>query len=81
MSDSHDDETQGSAQVTAPFIRLDQLLKREGLAETGGHAKQLIQGGEVRVNNVIDTRRGKKLVDGDVVQLGEARVVVRVADE
>ncbi len=57
-------------------IKLDQFLKLTGLVDTGGQAKLLIQGGEVRVNDEIETRRGRKLQPGDVVHLdGETFVV------
>ena len=49
-------------------IRLDQFLKRQGLADTGGHAKVLIQGGEIHVNSEVETRRGRQLHPGDVVE-------------
>lgn len=49
-------------------LRLDQLLQLVGIAQTGGQAKFLIQGGEVSVNGETDTRRKRKLVLGDVVQ-------------
>jgi ribosome-associated protein len=50
-------------------IRLDQFLKFTGLAETGGHAKLLIQAGEVAVNCEVETRRRRKLHAGDVVSV------------
>lgn len=50
-------------------VRLDQFLKLTGVAQTGGHAKLLIQSGEVLVNGEPETRRRRKLVDGDVVQV------------
>lgn len=49
-------------------IKLDQFLKLSGIVGTGGQAKPLIQGGEVRVNGQVETRRGRKLKAGDVVQ-------------
>ena len=58
-----------------PTIRLDQFLKRCGVA-TGGQAKLLIQGGEVLVNNEVETRRRKKLRAGDEVSLGDDVFVV-----
>jgi ribosome-associated protein len=51
-------------------LRLDQFLKRCGIADTGGQAKLLIQGGEVQVNGEVETRRRRKLVVGDVVKVG-----------
>jgi ribosome-associated protein len=50
-------------------IRLDQLLKRLDIAQTGGHAKMLIQGGEVLVNGEVETRRGKKIHAGDSIEV------------
>jgi ribosome-associated protein YbcJ (S4-like RNA binding protein) len=52
-----------------PWIRLDHFLKRTGLVQTGGHAKCLIQGGEVIVGGQTETRRGRKLRSGDLVTL------------
>lgn len=53
--------------INTEFIRLDSLLKFEGLAETGGHAKLMIQDGLVRVNGEAVTARGKKIKPGDTV--------------
>lgn len=50
-------------------IKLDQFLKLTGAVDTGGQAKLLIQGGDVQVNGQIETRRGRKLQPGDVVEL------------
>ena len=49
-------------------IRLDQFLKLKDIAQTGGHAKMIIQGGEVKVNGEICTQRGKKLKTGDTIE-------------
>lgn len=49
---------------------LDQFLKLQGIADTGGQAKLMIQGGDVRVNGQIETRRRRKLLAGDVVEIG-----------
>ncbi|MEQ8997421.1 MAG: RNA-binding S4 domain-containing protein [Coleofasciculus sp. B1-GNL1-01] len=48
-------------------IKLDQFLKWVGVASTGGEAKLMIQDGDVTVNGIIETRRGRKLVAGDLV--------------
>ena len=52
-------------------IKLDQFLKLVGVAATGGQAKLMIQGGDVLVNGMLETRRGRKLVSGDRVTVGE----------
>lgn len=48
-------------------IRLQQFLKLASLVETGGMAKEVIADGCVRVNDEVETRRGRQLVIGDVV--------------
>lgn len=51
------------------IIQLDQFLKVNDIVPTGGQAKLLIQGGEVKLNGEVETRRKKKLVAGDVVEV------------
>ena len=53
--------------VRGDEIRLGQLLKLAGVAESGGDAKALLAAGEVSVNGEPETRRGRQLADGDVV--------------
>lgn len=55
--------------IKPPFIKLEQLIKFSGIAETGGHAKILIEDGEVKLNGEICTMRGKKIYENDVVEL------------
>lgn len=49
------------------FIKLGQALKAAGLVDSGVEAKIVIINGEVMVNGEVETRRGKKLFDGDIV--------------
>jgi len=50
-----------------PAIRLDQFLKQRGAVGTGGHAKVVIQAGEVTLNGAVETRRSKQLAPGDII--------------
>lgn len=59
-------------------IKLDQFLKLAGLVDTGGQAKHLIRTGLIMVNNEIETRRGRKLRDGDVVSVDGEELVVEI---
>lgn len=60
------------------FIKLGQALKAANLVEDGVEAKYVIQDGEVLVNGEPDTRRGRKLYDGDVISYqGEEIKVVK----
>lgn len=62
--------------INTPFIRLDALLKLASVVATGGHAKFIIQNGEVEVNGEVCTMRGKKLVPGDKVKYETHEFVV-----
>ena len=62
--------------ITTEFIKLEALLKYEGLVETGGDAKVRIQSGEVKVNGQVCTMRGKKLRSGDRVEIDGTLVVI-----
>ncbi len=57
-------------------LRLDQALQLMGVAETGGHAKVLIQEGAVQVDGAPEGRRGRKLHGGERVEAGGKAVVV-----
>ena len=48
-------------------MKLDQFLKWKNLVSSGGEAKIFIRSGSVKVNGVIETRRGRKLIKGDKV--------------
>lgn len=64
-----------------PTICLDQFLKANALAETGGHAKLLIQSGEVIVNGELETRRRRKLICADQVQIHGQTFVVALDED
>ncbi len=66
------------AEPESPVLCLDQFLKWQGIADTGGQAKVMIQAGDVRVNGAVETRRRKKLAAGDVIEVSGQRWVVPV---
>lgn len=60
------------------FIKLGQALKAAGLVQDGVESKIVIQDGLVKVNGEVDTRRGKKLYEGDVISYkGEEVKIIR----
>jgi ribosome-associated protein len=59
-----------------PGITLSQALKATNVVGTGGEAKVLIQAGEVQVNGEVETRRGRKLQEGDVIDVGDEELEV-----
>ena len=66
--------------IHTEFIKLQDLLKYANLVETGGMAKECVQGGEVTVNGDVCTMRGKKIRPGDVVFFDGQELTVAYAD-
>ena len=58
--------------VRGDGIRLGQFLKLANLIESGAEAKEVISDGLVTVNGDVETRRGRQLIVGDVISLGDA---------
>ena len=59
-----------------PFIPLNKLLQVMQLAQTGGHAKIMIQNEEVMVNEMVETRVRKKLVASDKIKVGDQLITI-----
>ena len=66
--------------ITTEFIKLQDLLKFANLVETGGEAKERVQGGEVKVNGEVCAMRGKKIRPGDVVLFAGQELTVAYED-
>lgn len=62
--------------IHTEFIKLAQLLKWENLVESGAMAKMVILNGDVKVNGEIETRRGKKIYPGDVIEFNGEKIIV-----
>ncbi len=60
--------------IVTESIRLDQLLKYCGLAETGGHAKEIVAEGVISLNGEICRMRGKKIRPGDVIEVDQYEI-------
>ena len=63
--------------ITIEPVALYKILKFEGLVATGGEAKLVIGDGQVSVNGEIETRKRKKIVDGDTIVFGNETLQVR----
>ena len=59
------------------FIKLGQALKAANLVGSGVEAKMVIQDGLVKVNGEVETQRGKKLYDGDIVEFENEQVMIK----
>ena len=62
--------------IDTDFIRLDSALKLADVVQSGGHAKVIIQDGEVKVNGETCTMRGKKLRNGDIASVAQLDIKI-----
>ena len=66
-----------TVEINTEFIKLDQLLKWANFTASGVESKMFILNGEVKVNGEVETRRGKKIYDGDVVEFNGEKIKVK----
>lgn len=59
-------------------VELYKILKFEGLVANGGEAKFAIADGQVTVNGTIETRKRRKIVNGDTIEFGNEQLQVRL---
>jgi ribosome-associated protein len=60
--------------IEGDYIELMALLKAIGLAETGGHAKFIVDDGEVLRNGEVEFRRRAKLIKGDQLEVSGRKI-------
>jgi ribosome-associated protein len=60
--------------IEGPYIDLLQLLKATGIAQTGGHAKMIVEEGDVVRNGEVELRKRAKLIPGDEVKIGDIEI-------
>ena len=65
-------------EITKEPVELFKLLKFEGMAASGGEAKFFISEGNVLVNGEVETRKRKKIVSGDIVELNEEKIHIQL---
>ncbi len=70
-------ELEFKLKTNQPFIELNKVLQILKIAQTGGHAKILIQNEEVLVNGEVETRVRKKLIKGDKIENGEIIISIQ----
>lgn len=66
-------------EITKEPVELHKILKFEGLAESGGQAKAIIDAGLVLVNGRIETQKRKKIVSGDTITLDNETFQIQLA--
>jgi ribosome-associated protein len=63
-------------EITHEPVALYKILKFEGVVASGGEAKSAIDSGLVSVNGVIETRRRKKIIAGDVIEYMDEKMTI-----
>ncbi|WP_050464478.1 RNA-binding S4 domain-containing protein [Herbaspirillum autotrophicum] len=63
-------------QLQGPFVELNQLLKLNGLCDSGGAGKAIVANGQVKVNGKVELRKTCKITAGQIVTLGDVRIKV-----
>lgn len=62
--------------IEGEYIDLLQLLKATGIAQTGGHAKMIVEDGLIFRNGEKETRKRAKLVAGDVIEIEDLKIIL-----
>lgn len=64
-------------QLRGEHVRLCDLLKLAGIAESGGQGKQLVAAGEVKVDGQLESRKAAKIHAGQIVECRGAKIIVQ----
>lgn len=67
-------------EISREPVELYKILKFEGMAGSGGEAKQVIADGQVLVNGKVETRRRKKIITGDTIEFGQEIIRIQLSD-
>ena len=67
-------------EIIGPHIELIQLLKATGIAQTGGHAKLLVEEGSVKRNGEIELRKRAKLLAGETIEVDNQQIYLRQSE-
>jgi len=66
-------------EIKGEFIMLNKFLKAAGIVGTGGHAKMMVEDGEVIVNDEVEFRLRNKLRPGAIVKVAEETILIKGA--
>lgn len=68
-----------TVEITRQPVELFKILKFEGMVTTGGEAKLVIADGQVSVNGEVETRKRRKILDGDIIVFANESLQIRLA--
>jgi ribosome-associated protein len=60
-----------TVEILKQVVELYKILKFEGMVGSGGEAKMVIADGLVMVNGLVETRKRKKIISGDIIEFGQ----------
>lgn len=63
-------------EINTEYIKLGQFLKFSGIVSMGGECKEFIENNCIKVNSNIEKQRGKKLFDGDLVEINGTKYLI-----
>jgi ribosome-associated protein len=66
-------------EISIEPVELYKILKFENMVSSGGEAKSVIANGEVLVNGMVETRKRKKIVSGDIIEFRKESIRLRFA--
>lgn len=64
-------------EITQEPVELYKILKFEGMVQSGGEAKLVVGEGMVKVNDIVETRKRKKIVSGDIVEYSGDKILIK----
>ncbi|MBL6659954.1 MAG: RNA-binding S4 domain-containing protein [Crocinitomicaceae bacterium] len=67
-------ENNTTFKINGEYIELLALLKALGIAQTGGHAKMIVDSEEVTRNGSVELRRRAKCIKGDLISVGDQKI-------
>ncbi len=62
--------------LTGEYVKLNDLLKLTGLADSGGRGKAMVEQGLVKVDGKVENRKTAKIRAGQVVECGQTQITV-----
>lgn len=67
--------------INTEYIKLGQVLKLAGITDSGSHSKIIISNGEVKVNEEVELRRGRKIYENDIIKFDSINYIVKYVEE
>lgn len=67
-----------TVEISSQPVELYKILKFEGMAASGAEAKNVISAALVKVNDVTETRKRRKIIAGDTIEFGDQKILIQL---